>query len=156
MNFDANAFLNATTAQVLDTKRPLLVPDDYPGIITALEVKTGTIMKGDRAGETWAGLKITYELALMGNQSVVNQNRTKSMISELVMLDLTPDGAPDYSPGKNIQLGARYEACGLNEPGMEKSPNMLMGQRVVVKVGHRADKDDSSKIFEEVKGVRKP
>jgi hypothetical protein len=155
MNFDANAFLNATTTQVLDTKRPLLVPADYRAIITKLEGKSDLIKNGERAGETWAGLKITYELTLDPSQAAANQGRTKAQLSELVMLDLTEDGMVDYSAGKNVVLGQRYEACGLNEPGMEKSPNMLMGRAVFVNVGHRADRNDATKIYEEIKGVRR-
>lgn len=153
--FDPTAFMNATTAEVLDTKRPLIVPGEYLGQIVKLEPTSGTISKGDRTGEIWAGIKVTYELAFNEQDKINNGGRTKAVVSKMLMLDLTPEQMLDFSKGKNIDLGQHYEAAGLNVNGQPKSPNMLEGRTMWVKIGHRSDPTDATKIYENVQGVRK-
>lgn len=153
--FDPVAFMNATTDSVLDTVRPLLPAKEYPGIIMEVEVKSGTIGKGDRMGETWGGIKLKVELQLDEAAKQVT-GRDKATLSPMIMLDLTEEGMLDLGKGKNVDLGKWYEAAGLNIPNQPKSPAMLQGRAVVCLVGARQDANDKSKLFDDIKSVRKP
>ena len=56
--------------------------------------------------------------------------------SDLVFLDLTPQGTLDNSKGKNRQQRVYREATGMNKPGEPFSWSMLQGRTVKVKLTH--------------------
>lgn len=153
MNFDPQAFMNATMTQALDTRVIPCPVGEYPAQITKLDVKSGEIKQGDRQGQTWAGLEVHCEIEDQGVKQIVG--RDKVISRGLVMLDLTEEGMIDLAKGKNVRLGKLRDACGLNQPGQAFSPPMLVGQRLVVSIGHRADPKDPSILYDEVTGFRK-
>lgn len=71
-----------------------------------------------------------------------------------VSLDLDSNGQLDVGPNKNVLLGQLRDALGQNTPGW--TFGQLKGAGPVVgKVSHRADKNDPSKKYVEVKKFAK-
>jgi hypothetical protein len=152
--FDPNLFMQSTIEQTLDTVR-ILPPTDreYPGVVTKLEGKSGTIMKGERAGQDWGAIKITVELALPP-EVAAKVGREKALVSDTVFLDLDPLGKLEVGAGKNVDLGRWFDATGINSLP-NKSPGMLEGRSVKVKIRHASDADNPQKQWLEIAGVRK-
>lgn len=151
--FDANNFMSAVYEEANDTKRVPCPAGEFQASIDKVEPKTGTIGKGERMGQSWAALSISYSiqdpavLALLG--------RDKVIVQDMVMLDLTPQGGLDMGPGKNIGLGRVREACNLNQKGQPFSPMMLTGRFVKVAVKHVPGYKDPASLEAEISGVVK-
>jgi hypothetical protein len=65
--------------------------------------------------------------------------------------DLTPSGAWELGPGKNITLGAIREATGLNVPGQPFRIGMLKGQVFNGDLYFRQDDKDPEKRYAEIR-----
>lgn len=152
--FNPEAFLSATITAALDTRRTPCPVGEYPAIVVDHKVKSGEISKGDRIGETWAAVEVSYEIQDPGVKALLGLPKVTSR--QFIMLDLTPEGHLDLAKGKNIQLGKYREACGENDASRPFSFPMCVGKHVVVKVGHRADNNDPEIKYDEVTGVRRP
>lgn len=152
MNFDPNAFMQATIEGANSTR---LIPwpvGDYHAHIVELKPKTGTIGKGERQGETWAGLDVLFQ----SDDPAINGALGRVPRSKLgIFLDLTEQGMLDMGEGKNLGLGRLREACGLNDKNRAFSPQQLIGQHLIINIGHRTDPNDPSIVYDEVKAVRK-
>lgn len=149
--FDASNFMSAVFEEANDTKRVPCPAGEFQAIIEKVEPKTGTIGKGERMGQPWAGLSVTYNIQDPAVLALVN--RDKVTITDTVMLDLTPQGGLDMGPQKNIALGRLREACNLNQKGQPFSPMMLAGRFVKVSVRHVPGYKDPSELQAEVSGV---
>lgn len=149
--FDANSFMNAVFTEANDTKLVPCPAGEYQAQIEKLEPKSGTIGKGDRIGEPWASLNISYAVADQAVTAITG--RDKVTVFQSVMLDLTPQGGLEQGPGKNINLGRLREACGLNNPGQPFTPSQLIGQMVRISVRHVPSFRDPSTLVAEVSGV---
>jgi len=57
----------------------------------------------------------------------------------------------DDNPLRNVDLGRLRRAVGLNDPGEDFTPEMLIGRQVFGVVSHRPDKDDPETLYAEVK-----
>lgn len=150
--FDPNTFMQATLTEANDTRIMPCPVGEYQMQIVDIKAKSGTIGKGERAGETWAGLDVFCEVD--DPQVKAATGRTVVRVKHSLMLDLTPEGMLDMGKGKNIRLGKVRAACGLNRPGQAFSFPQMIGQRVVGVVGHRPDDRDPSIIYDEVTAVR--
>ena len=58
--FDAQNFMNAVFDEVNDTKIIPCPAGEFYAQIEKVEPKSGTISKGERTGETWAQIAVTY------------------------------------------------------------------------------------------------
>lgn len=150
-NFDANLFMSAVYEEVNDTKIVPCPAGEFHAQIEKVEPKSGTIGKGERIGEPWASLNVSYLIEDQGVQALLS--RDKVIVYQSVMLDLTPSGGLDMGSGKNIGLGRLRDACGLNKPGQPFSPTMFVGQRVKVMVRHVPGYKDPQSMVAEVSGV---
>jgi hypothetical protein len=150
--FNPEAFMNASIEGALDTKVTPCPVGEFHAISMKVEPKSGEISKGDRIGETWAMLEVTWEINDEEAKRVTGREIVRS--KQAVMLDLTPEGMLDLGKGKNVRLGKLRDALGQNDPSVSWSPTMLLGQSAVVVVGHRPDPKDSSIVYDEVTGVR--
>lgn len=151
--FDPQTFMDATINDALDTKVTPCPVGEFPGLITALKAKSGTIANGERAGQEWGALDVTIEIEDAGAKSITGRDKVFSHM--FVMLDLTPEGMLDLGKGKNVKLGKLRDAVGLNVPGQTFSFPMMVGQRLIAKVSHRPDEKDPSILYDEVTAVRK-
>lgn len=148
--FDAASFLNATIDQVNATEIKPAPEGEYVGQIqpvTSESFKSGTT----KDGNAWA--RIDLQVVVENNPTIkAATGLDKKTIRAGVMLDLTPSGGLDFSDGRNITLGRLRKAVGLNNPGQPFSFQQLGGRMVKINVKHRIDKDDPSKVYEDVKG----
>lgn len=145
--FDPQAFLDTTTTEQNDT---VIVPcpvGEWPGTVTDVAFKSGTIQKGDRVGEEWHKLNVKWEI--VGTEANTIADREKIVVTQGVMLDVNGSGL-DMGKGKNIQLGRLREALGLNVPGQPFSPRMLLGRSGKVSISHR---EYEGRMVDDVKGV---
>jgi hypothetical protein len=149
--FSPETFMNAVFTEANDTSIIPCPAGEFASQIVSVEPKSGTISKGDRAGEPWARLDVLWETQDPAACSVTNRTPTK--IRQGIMLDLTPQGALDMSKGKNVQLGKLREAIGLNTPGQPFSPAMMIGRSGRTSVSHRIDERDGVTIQAEVRAV---
>jgi hypothetical protein len=153
MQFDAQNFMNAVYTEVNDTKIIPCPAGEFHAQIEKIEPKSGIIGKGERTGETWASIQVTYVIEDQAVKQLVGRDTVK--VIDGVMLDLTQSGGLDMGKGKNISLGRLREATGLNSPGKPFSPMMLVGQRVKVSVRHVPGHKDPSSLQAEISGVVK-
>jgi hypothetical protein len=130
-SFDPDQFMNTTVEGELETKRPVIPAGQYPGQISKVTPRSGTIGKGDNAGKTWASLNVLIEVQDQALAEELGQD--KLFVNHNVFLDLDDNENIDMRKGKNINLGKLRDAVGQND-GSPWSPNMLLGQPVQVDV----------------------
>lgn len=82
-------------------------------------------------------------------------NRDQMKVQDSILLDLTESGTLDFRDGMNFRLGRIREALGQNVAGQVWGPKMLLGQVLKIEIGHRADPQDASVVYTQVKGVEK-
>ena len=151
--FDASNFLNTVFTDANDTKITPCPAGEYAAQIESDEPKSGQIKNGERVGQDWAGLNIKYTITDPGVLALLG--RDKVIVSDLVMLDLTPGGGLDMGPQRNIGLGRLREATGLNSPGQPFSPVMFIGKSVRVSVKHVPGFKNPADLVAEISGVTK-
>ena len=139
--FDPQAFLDAQTNEA-NEKRPTIPaenPADANGLFTAVigEIKTdsGTISKGDNAGNPWISMIIPLKLQIPAAIQALGLP-AEFQVTDRVFLDLTPQGGLDNSKGKNRGQRTYREATGMNKPGETFAWRMLTGTIVKVKIAH--------------------
>lgn len=148
MAFNADTFLSSTVQAAMDTAVTPIPEGDYPFQITKVDINSGTIKSGDRAGKTWAQVKLKCEcldpnVAAELGRETVNQNA-------FIFLDLTEDESGlDIGTGKNVDLGKMREAVGQNDEDEEWNLAMLQGGTFLGTVKHKF-RDDSQDPYGEM------
>lgn len=151
MDFNAENFMNAVFTDAMDDRRTPCPAGEYHAQIEKVEPRTGTIANGERAGQGWAALNISYSITDPAVLALVG--RDKVTVFDMLMLDITPAGGLDVGPQKNVRLGALRSAVDQNTKGQPWSPAMLVGQMVKVMVKHVPGRRDPSDMVAEVSGV---
>jgi hypothetical protein len=151
MNFSPETFMNAVFNEANDTKIIPCPVGEFPAQILEVTPKSGIISKGDRAGETWARLDVSWETS--DHAACAATGRERVRVRQGIMLDLTPNGGLDFGPGRNVQLGRLREAVNLNQPGQPFSPAMFVGRSARISVAHTLDNRDNVTIQAEVRNV---
>jgi hypothetical protein len=152
--FNTEQFLNQQYDKALDTQ--LLLPDEgeylaVTGPVGADNFRSYDIRKGERAGTKGYGLDIDM---ILQDDTVKAKIGREPKVRWSTMLDMTPDNtALDFGPGKNVRIGQLRKALGQNDNGKPWHFGMLSGQILKVKVKHRVDAQDSSKVYAEVAAV---
>lgn len=149
--FNPEAFMQATIDQANDTKVIPCPEGEFHAQAIDVKVSSGTIGKGERTGEPWASLNVTWEIADPNVAAITLRDKTR--VRQGVMLDLTSDGNLDMAKGRNIGLGKLRDAVGLNVPGQPFSPTMIIGRAARVAVKHRIDERDGETIQPEVRAA---
>ena len=144
--FDPNVFLDAQTEEVNAKRPPLPVenpaaPDGlYTAIISDVQMKTGTIEKGDRAGQPWLAAVVSIDVEVpqqVQDGLGIKLDKGSIRLSEYAMLDLTPDGKGlDNGVGKNRRQRQYREALDMNKPGDVWSWRKAVGQVIKIKLTH--------------------
>lgn len=150
MSFDPNQFLDAQFTESNDTKSLPIPEGEYQALIEKVGIRQGVIKKGDRVGESFLALDVTWDIDDQGVKQAMD--RSKVTVTQGIMLDLTEEGNIDFGKGKNVTLGKVREAVGLNVPGQPFAFNMFPGRAAKILVKHRIDGED---IRNDVKGVVK-
>lgn len=152
MAFNADTFLNATVQAAMDTAVTPIPEGDFPFQISKVEINSGTIKNGDRAGKTWAQLKMRC-LCLDPNVAA-ELGREEANQNMFVFLDLTEDESGlDIGTGKNVDLGKLREAVGQNDEDEEWMPSMLQGGTFLGTVKHKFREDSQDAYGEMVRWV---
>lgn len=149
--FDVNSFLQAAASDAF-TKRPPLPVGDYIAVIGEFNDKSFKIYpKKDGSGDVKVlNIRLDIDISSNAEAVAVMKGETKVVVFDGVMLELTPGGALDSSPGKNRRLRDYRDALGQNIPGQSWGPIQMTGQVVKVKIDHR---DYNGEPQEEVKAV---
>lgn len=145
--FDPMTFLDAETDEA-SVKRPPIPVGDYPGVVK--ELKPTPWQSKDLSK---SGMKFEVMLTVDVPQSYRDEHGldlTTISLRDSIMLDMTENGAIDYSVGKNAGLRRYREAVGMNKPGESFSPRKMEGRPVLVKVEHEIYNNEP---VERVKGV---
>src|ERR1700761_4108350 len=132
MSFDPTQFLDTQFTEATDT-RSLQIPEaTYPALIEKVALRIGEIKKGERAGEQFVALDVTYDLDDADLKAKFD--RSKITVKQGIMLDMKSIDpfVIDFGAFKNKNLGLLREAVGLNAPGQPFSFSMLNGRPVKV------------------------
>lgn len=130
--FDPNALLDATTTDA-STRRPPLPVGDYPATVTDVTARQWTGKKDP--SKSGIALDVKLQVEVPGELQAEGQPPSLVM-NDSIMLDTTPGGAIDYSPGRNGRLRIYREALGMNEAGQPFSHRSMIGRVLKVKIKH--------------------
>lgn len=145
--FDADSFLQASIQGSNSTKVTPVPIGEYPGVIEKVVPRQWQSKDGTVSG---VALDVFW---LVEDQGVKDHlGRDTVSCKQGIMLDLTPQGGLDMSPGKNVGLGRLREAVGQNDASKPFSFQNLPGLMAKINVQHRVNGED---VFAEVKGVAK-
>lgn len=116
MAFNADAFMQQTVEQSMDTARiPFPEGQHEEPQIDDININSGTIGKGERAGRPWAQLVIRYASTdpnVAAEMKLPEDQQAK--VTQRIFLDLDENDNLDVSPGRNIELGKLRKAAGQN------------------------------------------
>lgn len=138
--FDPNVFMETNYKGNLDTTYILPDEGDYIAQVSAREVKSGLIGKGDRTGQPWATVAITWELTGAAADDYKSKYKIdRCTARQSVMLDLLVENGrvigPDLGQNKNMRLKRVLDAVGLNT-AKQWNLAMLLHQTAFVTVKH--------------------
>jgi hypothetical protein len=140
--FDAESFLNQTTAAANATVIPPVPEGEYIAIIKSLKARVnndGSVV-----------MDVTWDI---DDQNLKEQLKRKMITTrQSVWLDLDSSGNLASGEADNVALGRLRAAVGQNKEGTDWSPQMLIGKAAKIKVGHQVDKQ-TSEIRDQVKAV---
>jgi hypothetical protein len=149
--FDPVSLLNQDLPEG-ETRRTLLPQGEVIAQITKIAVKSGTISKGDKAGEDWNRLDVSLEITDPEYlEHYADGSFTKANTNLGLMIDLTETGQIAMGPNRNIRLNRLREAAGVNG----KPLSMLSGQFIRITIGHKPHPTDSEIVLDEVTGFAK-
>ena len=163
MTIDVQAFMQATHQETIGTARIPLPVGEYTGQIdpdpSKMSLEQGTA--GDKAknpGAPWARLDINIQIPDPSGSLAAATGRTNPVVRYGIMLDLNASGMPDFSPGKNINLGRLFKAIGhpVDSKGNIQSPwsfTELPGKPLKITIAHDPNPNDPANPYERVSAV---
>mgnify|MGYP001049135180 CR=1 FL=1 len=143
MLFDPDSILSTPVSGAMST-RPITIPDgEYAAAIVS--VRARQINRSD--GSTGVVMDVTWRI--LDTSDLKDKNLANQLVRQSIFLDLTPEGALDLGPGKNIRLGRLREAVRQNDPGRPWAPSQLQGQIARIRVTHRVD-ESTGEVYNDV------
>lgn len=136
--FSAETFKAAAVTQANADRYSPVPEGEYVGTIQSADVKAGESARGP-----WARYDVTVEVT----DPTTDRSRN---VRGGIMLDLNDDGELMFGPNRNVKLGQLRTATGTNQAGKPFNWDDVVGKEVKVLVKHRADKDDASKLYEDI------
>src|SRR5258706_8249087 len=138
--FDPNVFMETNYKGNLDTTYILPDEGDYVAQIIDRQVKSGLIGKGDRTGQPWATVNLSWELTGGAADDYKAKYNVKAATArQSIMLDLLVENGrvigPDLGQNKNMRLVRLLEAIGLNA-AKQWNISMFLHQTAFVTVKH--------------------
>lgn len=131
-SFDPDQFVNTTVEEATATERLVVPGNKYNAQVDHIDIKHGTISKGDNAGKTWARLDVFWSIIDEGLKQEFGQD--KIIRVQGIFLDLDDNNQLAGGKGKNVELGLLRKAVKQNEDGQPWSMNMLVGQLAQIDV----------------------
>lgn len=149
---DPNAYLTCGADGAFETSYTPVPEGEYPAIIDdvimrVVEFKSDIGVNEQRlvCQVIWSVLDDAVKAALGMAKVTVRQN---------IFVDLTADGRLDTAKNKNVELGRLREAVGQNQ-GAWNIAMLRNSHPACIKISTRPDKDDETKICNDVKSVRR-
>ncbi len=142
--FDAESILNVQVDQPMATQYEPIPEGEYTATIRSVEArntKNGSVV-------------LDVQWAIDDPALAERLNRQELLVRQSIFLDLTPNGALDLGPNKNVRLGRLREAVGQNQPGQPWNLRMLEGAGPA-RIGVRHRTTEEGQVFEEVYKVAK-
>lgn len=152
--FDPTQFLDASTDQPSTRRPPLPAGRVLVGVIG--EIKMSEWTKKDDPSKNGVKADVPIEFDLTAYPDLIAQQGgsvTKVILSDSIMLDLTPDKKIDWSPGKNNKIRRYREALDMNKPGDVWSFRAMIGRPIAAKIGHRTWQNE---LFDQIEDVARP
>lgn len=155
MDFNADQFMNTSIDSAMPTSLPPVPEGEYLARIGSEQddVKVEAITGTKDPTKTY--VRITLQWDILDEVLKQSLGREKVRVRDQFFLDVDPVTKQLLiAEDKNIALGARRAALGLNEPGQAFSFNQLRGAGPAhIKVKQTSDKDDPSRKYSEVARV---
>lgn len=145
--FDPNTLLNMQISGANDTKLIQVPAGEYMARVKDVKFRKGQIKQGDRAGETFIAVDVTWAIDDQHVKEATGLN--EPTVRQGLMLDLTAGGGIDLGKGRNVGLGKLRAAVGKNDPSQVFTFDSLKGCMAKVKVGSRRDERQGSPTFGE-------
>lgn len=133
-NFDPASFLDATIDQPSTRRPPLPAGKVYQGTITDLKSRSWQGKKD--VTQSGVAFDVVIKVQVTDPEEQATQGTNEVTLQDSIMLNMTPAGLLDNSPGKNNQLRRYREALGMNEPGIAFVPRQMIGRALLVKIKH--------------------
>lgn len=106
------------------------------------------------SGEPRSAPRLTLTWDVIDEGLKANLGREKITVRQQFLLDVTPSGQLDTGKDRNVRLGRVAEAVGLNGVGFQL-PQLKGSAPALIRVRHRADRDDPEIKYPEVATVAK-
>lgn len=155
--FDPNAFLDATidTPTVRRPPLPIENPASPDGTYMAVcgEPKARTWESKKDPGKSGVAMDMPLTIDVPAQLQESMQLPPQVLLTDGIMLDLTPQGTIDTAPGKNRKLRVYREAADMNKPGDVFSFRKFSGRVFKVKITHEVYEGD---ILDKIGTVLKP
>ncbi len=143
--FDPEAFMSQTTEEAGSTTYPTVPENDYQSIIEKIEPRQGQ----DKNGNPFLVLDVFHEI--LNDEVRAQLGMEKVLVKQGIFVDFLPNGAIDWSEGKNVKLGRLRDAVQQNAPGAPWSPGMLAGAGpLMIHVNAKAATDGSEDVYNNV------
>lgn len=149
-NFDPSVYLDATITEPTVRRPPIPAGREIVGVIQ--EIKTPRAWQG-KQDPTKSGIAvdvpIKFDLSAYPDLASL-LGVTELVVSDSIMLDLTPQGGIDNAKGKNNKLRRYREALDMNKPGDTFSFRMMQGRLIKAKFGQKIVDGEQ---FDQIDGV---
>ncbi len=142
--FNAEAFKSAAISEVNADRFTPVAEGDYVGSVVKADIAAGESSRGP-----WA----RYDVTVAVNDPTTGDTRN---VRGGIMLDLNDSGGLATGQNRNIKLGQLRTAIGKNVPGKPYAWGDAVGCPVAITVKHRADKDDATKLYEDIISFKAP
>lgn len=153
MSFDPVSFLEQSTTEALTRRPPIQAGIELQGIIGEPKARQSAGKKDPTATFTFLDLPVEFDLT-QNPQVAAAVGQDKVTLTYGFLVDITPSGALDTSPGKNGRLRQLREALGMNKPGESFNPRSLQGRMARFKISHRINEVDGE-VYDQIDGVAK-
>lgn len=156
-SFDPQQFLHAQVTEVNEKRAPLPVenpasPDGlYTAVIGEIKMESGTIEKGERAGQPWLAAVVPLKIEVPQQLQDGLKLPSVLQLTDRVFIDLTPNRTIDNAPGRNRRQREYRDALDLNKQGDVWAWAKASGQ--VVKIKH-AQKMYEGETLDDVQNAR--
>jgi hypothetical protein len=144
--FSPEQFLNTQYTKSTDTRLIAVPAGEYNAQISKLVVRSGVGKEKDRTV-----LDVMWEVIDENAKQFTGLDHPQ--VRQSVFLDVTGEGALDFSRGKCVQLGRLRDAVNQNADGKPWSPSMLTGAMARIRVENRPDENDPETTYADVKAV---
>jgi hypothetical protein len=148
--FDPMTFLDTTITEPSTKRSPLPAGRDFVGIIGEVKARTWQGKKDPTQSGVVMDVPVEIDLTAYPDVQI---GATKVTLTDGIMLDLTPGGTIDNSPGKNGKLRRYREALNMNKPGDSFSFRAMQGRTIKVKISHR---EYDGELFDQIDSVVRP